>query len=203
MKSRYGRYNFKNNRGIWFGALGMLLFGMLGYLNDLPLYVSLGYIGVAICGIVFSLLPYREYFSINENQLVIKRGRKMKEISIPQELLLIISDADVKPRIWAMRTENTRQTVLLKGQYFISILKKMPIELAVEKLHYNYAKSYTNTRIEDHFPEYMMIYSFIYDERSFEQLVYKRDVIVIIPESLENKIIFGHRPENLYIDKGY
>jgi len=147
-------------------------------------------------------VPHCELFSISGDSITVYFGRQTKSIQLPAELTLIVSYADVCPPL-AIRTAVGNQTHILKDKFAVSILQKMPVELALETLHRNHIKKYTTSRIRTVFDDYRYIYSFVCDQFLLDALIADRKCLLIVPESLSKVISFESSIENVYIDPGY
>ncbi len=91
----------------------------------------------------------------------------------------------------------------LKNKYAVSILQKMELEDVLTRLHGKYATRYSSESIEASFYSWHFCYSFVCDQDLLDKLLQDRQCLLIIPESLKEKVTFSSEIENLYIDKGY
>ena len=76
-----------------------------------------------------------------------RKGRKTKTIELPDELTLIVSDADILDSFSKNRLGSYKSNTL-KGRYAISILRRDSAENVIRYLHKNGAREYSNTSIE-------------------------------------------------------
>ena len=147
-------------------------------------------------------MTINESFMIVDNDIIISKIGKAQKIPIPSELTLIISYADVCPPL-AIRTATGKQTHILKDKFAISILTKMPLDITLETLHKNRIEEYTNSIIQTTFNDYRYIYSFVFNQFLLDSLICNRDCILILPQSLVEKITVDLNYTNtiVYIDK--
>ena len=143
-----------------------------------------------------------EQFVISGDSITAFLGKKAKTFSLPSELTLVVSYADVCPP-FAMRTAVGNQTHILKDKFAISILQKMPVEVALEILHRNRVHKYTTSSIRAVFDDCRYIYSFVCTQYLFDELIANRKCLLIIPESLLGGISFDPSLVNVHIDTGH
>lgn len=146
------------------------------------------------------LSPQLEQFVIDSDIIISRFGRKKHTINLPNELTLVISYADICPP-FAVRTAIGNRTHILKGKYAVSILHKLPLNIALEKLHSNYVKTYTTSTIQRVFISHQYIYSFVCDDQSLlSRLIMNKQCQLIVPESLRDQISVDLHPINTYVD---
>lgn len=97
----------------------------------------------------------------------------------------------------------SQRTYILKDKYAISILQKMELEDVLVRLHKKYATKYFNETIETSFYSWHFCYSFVCNQELLDKLLQNRQCLLIIPESLKEKVVFNSELDNVYIDKGY
>lgn len=198
---RYGKFRFGDYWGSWevilifiFGSIACFMFGDSIILSIYPI----------ICAVVrlsSILLPNRERFSIDGDIITIKIGKKIRQKTIPKDAVLVISQVDIRPPL-SGRSAVEKQTHILKDKYAVSILQNMSLESALHYLHLDYAQEYTTSMIEDHFV-YRCLYSFVFDEDLLNRLLYDKEYLVIIPESLADKVSIDRQKVKTYIDVGF
>ena len=150
------------------------------------------------------LEPNRERFTITNNSIVTRKGRKTKTIELPDELTLIVSDADILDS-FSKRRLGLYKAYTLKGRYAISILRRDFAENVIRYLHKNGAREYSNTSIElsfcscFHAEEY--IYSFVYNRAAFDTLISGRKCQLIIPKSLLKAVAVDSTLADVRVDE--
>ena len=102
-----------------------------------------------------------------------------------------------------IRTAFGNQTHILKDRFAVSILQKMPVEVALETLYQKRIQKYTTSSIRTAFDDYRYIYSFACNQFLFDALIDSKKYLLIIPESLSKVIAFETSVENVYIDPGH
>mgnify|MGYP001638019636 FL=1 len=123
------------------------------------------------------------------------QGKRTHEILLPSNIVLVISQADIRDTF-------SVQSYLLRNKYAVSLLHSDPLEEVLQILHANRAKKYTNSSIEaasTHF----LLYSFVYNEYAFTQILKHGVSKVIIPESLVNQIDLSAFECSVFIDEGF
>ena len=95
--------------------------------------------------------------------------------------LLVFTQADIRDTF-------SVQSYFLKGKYAVSILSRhftgeYPF---LQTLHANRARKYTNASIENS-SSYHFLYSFVYEQDTFAQIVKQGVSRVVIPESLTDQ----------------
>lgn len=199
---RLGKFRFHDFCISWISIVLLLLFSIASIVLELSLSFV---IFPSVCVIIWLaaiLVPHCEQFSISGDSITVYFGRQTKTIQLPAELTLIVSYADVCPPL-TIRTAVGNQTHILKDKFAVSILQKMPVELALETLHRNHIKKYTTSRIRTVFDDYRYIYSFVCDQFLLDALIADRKCLLIVPESLSKVMSFESSIENVYIDLGY
>ena len=136
---------------------------------------------------------YFEKFRINDKKIsIVKLGLK-KTVDIPDEIILIVSEAQ-------LLTFDEKMPIL-KNKYSVSILSSMELNIALEQIHGTKWKitRYTNKTIEETF-KHEFVYSFVLTDETCNILSNLNCKYTIMPESIAKKIKFG---KNVYIDEGY
>ena len=175
---------------------------VIGFLTDTHIYLLIWPLGLLLIMAHSIYEPNSERFMISGDTITIMQGKKEKKVSIPSELTLVISYADVCPPL-AKRISYGNQTYILKGRYAISILKKIPLEDALVRLHRNYTRKYTTSTVEACFDECLYVYSFVGNHEILDRLLSNRNCQIIIPETLLNQISIDFHKVNVHIDTGY
>lgn len=199
---RLGKFRFSDYYISWFSIVLLLLFSIASIVVKLSfLFVAFPSMYAVIwLGVI--LVPHCEQFSINSDSISVFWGRQTKTIYLPAELTLIVSYADVCPPL-TIRTAVGNQTHILKDKFAVSILQKMPVEVALETLHQNRIQKYTTSSIRTVFDDHRYIYSFVCNQFLFDALFANRKCLLIVPESLSKAISFESSFDNVYIDQGH
>lgn len=187
MYKRYGDFRASDYTGSWAVMGVMILFVMVSLSFTYPI----GYYIIPVI-YLFALFysiwnPNREWFEINDSIIHVKKGKKEKEIWIPEDISIIISPVDICPPL-AVRTASGNQTHILKGRYAISILTKMNMEEMIERVHRGQLKKYTTSTIKMSFEEYRYIYSFVCNDNLLEKILSGRSANILIPKTMYSEI---------------
>lgn len=200
---RLGKFRFSDYILSLISIVLLFFFSVAGILLKQSALLCLFPAICAVIRLVKILIPQCEQFILNHDSITVFLFKRIQTISLPDELTLIVSYADVAPP-FAVRTAVGNQTHILKDKYTVSILQKMPKDAALEKLHRNGIKKYTAERIKTVFDASCYIYSFVLCSRELpDVLITDRKCLLIVPESLSDVISFKTDNENVYIDKGY
>ena len=199
---RYGKFSFADYWGSWISIIILLAYSVCCIVLHLSLIFVFFSLVYAFIWLIKILMTINESFMIVDNDIIISKIGKAQKIPIPSELTLIISYADVCPPL-AIRTATGKQTHNLKDKFAISILTKMPLDITLETLHKNRIEEYTNSIIQTTFNDYRYIYSFVFNQFLLDSLICNRDCILILPQSLVEKITVDLNYTNtiVYIDK--
>ena len=199
---RYGKFSFADYWGSWISIIILLAYSICCIVLHLSLIFVFFSLVYAFIWLIKILVTINESFMIVDNDIIISKIGKAQKIPIPSELTLIISYADVCPPL-AIRTATGKQTHILKDKFAISILTKMPLDITLETLHKNRIEEYTNSIIQTTFNDYRYIYSFVFNQFLLDSLICNRDCILIVPQSLVEKITVDLNYTNtiVYIDK--
>lgn len=199
---RLGKFRFYDYCISWISIALLLLFSFASIVLELPFLFVIFPSVYAVIWLGVILVPFCEQFSISSDSITRFLGKKTQTICLPSELILVVSYTDVCPPL-TMRTAVGNQTHILKDKFSISILQKMPVEVALETLHRNRIQQYTTSRIKAVFDDYCYIYSFVCNESLFDALIANRECLLIVPESLSKVMSFETRIKNVHIDLGY
>ena len=198
---RYGKLKLSDYCISWV-CIAVLLFFSIGsiILNLSFLFVAFPLIYAAVW-LWAILAPHRERFIMDESSITVLLGKKTRTIALPSELTLVVSYADVCPPL-AFRTATEKQTHILKDKYAVSILHKMPLDIATEALHRNQIHNYTTSTVQRAFDESLYIYGFVCNQSQIDRLIANRNCLLIIPESLQEKISVDRSVVDVHIDYG-
>lgn len=113
----------------------------------------------------------------------------------------MVSYADVCPPL-TLRTAIGNQTHILKDKYAVSILQKMPLGIAIEALHRNQIHNYTTSIVQRVFDDCRYIYGFVCNQSQIDKLIANQNCLLIIPESLQEKLSVDQSIVDVHIDFG-
>ena len=198
---RYGRFRISDYCISWTAIVLLLFFSIASVVLELSFLFVIFPVAYAAIWLWTILSPHREQFVFCDSGIITWVGKKQQKIDLPSELTLIVSDVDICPPL-AMRTAIGNKTHILKGKLAISILKKIPKDSVIERLHRNGIQKYTTSRVQVVFDGDFYIYSFVCSQSLLDELVFNRECLVIIPESLLEKIPFDLSAVNIQIDTG-
>lgn len=198
---RYGKFHFRDYYSGWFAIVFLFLIAVMSFLAETYNFLAI-WPTILIVIMTWGIIePNEECFSMSADIINVKKRKKRHQITMPRELTLVVSYADVCPS-WAKRIGVGNSTYMLKGKYAVSILKKIPKENVLETLHGKYAYRYTNCWIEELLkPNF--IYSFVCEQDMIEKIVSGRKCTLILPETLVDKINLNQLMCDIYIDKGF
>lgn len=199
---RYGKFRFFDYTSTWLVIVFLCGLIVVGFLTETQFYLMIWPILLLVIMVWSIYKPNNERFSISGGTIIIMRGRKKDKIDIPSEPTLIVSYADICPPL-AKRMSYGNQTYMLKGRYAISILQKIPLEIAIVRLHENYTRKYTNSTVEACFDEHLYVYSFVGNQEIVDKLIANNKCQIIIPESLLSQLPINLNQINAHIDAGY
>ena len=199
---RYGKFRFSDYTSAWLVIVFLFVLVVVGFLTDTQFYLLIWPLLLLMIMAWSIYKPNSERFLISGDTITIMQGRKKQEVSIPSEPTLVVSYADVCPPL-AKRVSYGNQTYMLKGRYAISILQKIPLEIAIVRLHENYTRKYTNSTVEACFDEHLYVYSFVGNQEIVDKLIANNKCQIIIPESLLSQLPINLNQINAHIDTGY
>ena len=200
---RYGKFRIKDFKHIGTIMLIYALFAAAGTLFKISLELVL----IPLIG-VLALLLYAAYLAFEkialyENKIVIKNLLGKRELILPNELVMILSYADMSAPFTTHYAYGDSSISVLPGKYAITLLSNMPIETVVSQLHDgNLISRHTATSVKLSFKRSDFIYSFVCDQHALNTLLDKKGVIVV-PESLLNIFDIKGRSMSVYVDEGY
>lgn len=183
---RLGNFRFGDYCGTWVAAAFMLSFSVISILYKQYFFSFLAAV-YAMIRIVKILADGFERFSITQDNIIAYRFGKSNAIPLPEKVVLVFSDTDVCPPL-AIRTFYENRTHILKDRYSVTVLKNMPIDCVIERIHRGLIKRYTTSTIQNSIEEYNYIYSFVFTPSMLENLTAGRKCTLLIPEPLYEEI---------------
>ena len=198
---RYGKFCFRDYYPTWFGIIFLSAMIIAAFCLDISPVLS-GYAGILIIIMLWSVFaPHQERFSISGSHITAMKRKKTCQIDIPERITVVVSYADICPPL-TKRAVVGNTTHILKDKYAITLLERITMEDALEHLHRDHMYEYTTNMMEDLFG-CKYLYHFVGNQELFDYVCRNRDCIVIIPESLADKIFTNDLMMDTYIDIGY
>lgn len=192
---RYGKFQFTDIFPLWIGSFILVSIGLISLITDgnhssklLGLFIML----VSFAWIFLVLVRYNERFLLGEVSILVTKFFKANTIEIPKEYILIYAYADIHEKIGS-------QSYSLYNKHTVSIVRQMPLNDVLNRLHSYHTKRYSNSSIEEVFQQ-NFIYSFVV-EGTLPHLLLERSAYCIIPESLYGKLKTD--THGLFVDMGY
>lgn len=199
---RWGKFRFGDFYIAWLAIGCLLSFSIASIILQLSAILSIFPIMYAVVWILKILIPHRERFALGDNTIAIARGKKIRTINLPPMLTLVVSYADVCPPL-AIHTDIGKPTHILKGKFAVTVLRDMQLDVVLEALHRNHVQKYTTSTIQAVFNGYQFIYSFVCNQLMLEKMLVNRKCLLVVPESLAEKVSFDLQNKSVYIDMGY
>ena len=193
--NRYGKLCWKDYKFTLASIGGFVLLAIVNLALSLPLLYSIFPLAFAIIWTILIVRPHMERFAVGDYSIYVHQGKRTHEILLPSNIVLVISQADIRDTF-------SVQSNLLRNKYAVSLLHSDPLEEVLQILHANRAKKYTNSSIEAA-STHSLIYSFVYNEYAFTQILKHGVSKVIIPESLVNQIDLSAFKCSVFIDEGF
>lgn len=76
----------------------------------------------------------------------------------------------------------------------------MDMEEIIEKVHRGHITRYTTSTIKNAFEEYKYIYSFVCNDVLLNELLKDRNVNLLVPKSMIDKISLGKQVSEIFVD---
>lgn len=204
MQKKYGKFYLRDYWSGWFATCIFVTMVFFGLFFDLPSYLLVFPMLFAVYFPISILIPNQECFFIENNNIFIKKLKKVKVLPIPDNCIIIIAYADFLP-LGADRFATANKTYMLSGRYSISILPNNSFEYVLDKLHMKYLKKYTTNTVEGIFNNYFdSVYSFVCNDEQLNEFIMGRECKIIIPETLMHKIHINNTDNvTVFCDKGF
>lgn len=200
---RYGKFKFSDYYVSFLVIVALLVFAISSILLNLPFFYVVIPVFYALIRLSFIIMPHLERFSIHNKSIIVSKwGKKSYTIGLPEELTIVISYVDISPPL-AGRNGIGNTTHTLNKRYAVSIMHKMSLETVLGELHKSYIKRHTTSTIKMIFDGYRYIYGFVCNQVLFDELIANRKCLIIIPESLLEKVSVDSGAVEMYIEKGY
>lgn len=193
--NRYGKLYWKDYKYTFVSICGFILLAIVCFAIELAFSYGFFVIVFAIMWTILIVHPYRERFTVCDHFILVRQGKHTHEIPLPPNIIVVFSQADIRDTF-------SVQSYLLRNKYAISLLRNNSLEDILQILHANRAKKYTNSSIEAA-STHSLIYSFVYNEYAFTQILKHGVSKVIIPESLVNQIDLSAFGCSVFIDEGF
>lgn len=196
---RYGAFHLSDYRGSWAVIAGYLTFAIVDSIAEGSILFIVIPIIFAVIRLWSIISPNCERFSIDGSVITARKGKRVEKITIPAEITLVISHADISPPL-SVRTPYGNETHILKDKYAITILSETRVESILERLHQYCLKSKYTTSIIEYMFGFQFVYSFVCDQELLVNVMQNRECSIIIPESFVEKIPIIKQASNVYID---
>ena len=193
--NRYGKLYWKDYKFTLASIGGFVLLAIVNLALSLPLLYSIFPLAFAIIWTILIVRPHMERFTVCDHFILVRQGKHTHEIPLPPNIIVVFSQADIRDTF-------SVQSYLLRNKYAISLLRNNSLEDILQILHANRVKKYTNSSIEAA-STHSLIYSFVYNEYAFTQILKHGVSKVIIPESLVNQIDLSSFGCSVFIDEGF
>ena len=181
MRYRYGRFRFFDYTGSWIAILICVCMATLSLLVNLY-WGALVWFIIPIPHLLCIILPHFERYEFKDGEICARTLLGEKKITLPEEVTLVISYADIAPPLAVRTYANT--THILREKYWVSILIKSDASKLDDSLSQNrLVTKFVSTHVGLSVPEHMQIYGFVLD---FEIVLQLKDKAynVLIPKSL-------------------
>lgn len=190
---RYGLPSIRDCIFTIFLLFALFLLGIASFLLEYYFYGTL-FILVTALSLMYVLLPFLEFFCIDDHIITTRKYGRVSKKAIPQIPVIIISEADVHEKFG-------HQSFKLRAKYAVTILDEAPLDTILDQLFREYSPQfkYTNSTIEHSF-QTEFIYSFAFNREALEHVLNSSHCLVIIPESLVQLNHLKNLPSNIYID---
>lgn len=193
--NRYGKLYWRDYKSTWAVIGGMCLFAAACFSLNLSILYCVLPVFFSAIWIALIFFPYMERFTICDDSILIHQMGRISKVPLPPNIVLVFSPADIRDTF-------SVQSYLLKNKFAVSILHKVSLEETMQVLHANHVKKYTNSTIEAKFYD-SFVYSFVYEQESLAQILKHGVSMVIIPESLADRIDFKVLGSCVLIDSGF
>ena len=201
MSNRYGEFRPVDYCISWIVIAVLVFFSIGSMILELSFLFIAFPLVLAAARLWAILAPHREKFIMCDHSITVLLGKKRRTIILPPELTLVVSYVDICPPL-AVCTAIGNETHILKDKCAVSILQKMPLDAVIEALHRNQIRRYTTSIVQRAFDDYRYIYSFVCDPSHIDWLIANQKCLLIIPESLQEKIAVDRRNVDVHIDAG-
>ena len=192
---RYGKLCWKDYKFTLASIGGFILLAIASIALGLAFSYSVFAIAFAIVWTILIVRPYGERFTVGDHFILVHQGKHTHEVPLPPDIILVLSQADIRDTF-------SVQSYFLRNKYAVSLLRGAPLEETLQIIHANRVKKYTNSSIDAAFA-HSFIYSFVYNEDAFAQVLKQGVSRVIIPESLVDQFDFSNLERSVFIDEGY
>ena len=161
---------------------------------------GVGMLGCAAIPLYSISSAMSEKFAVRNNTISISKFGKKRVISLPEEITVVVSYADIRTP-FAVYTALGKETRILPGRYAVTILHKAQISMLLERLHHHRISKYTASSIQDILPEYQYIYSFVGNVSLLTEVQQNAKCSFIIPVSLKDQYNELREIPHAYFDK--
>ena len=178
MYTRYGKMQTKDYIFSWIIMVLMFLMGVGSFFVEVDIWYPMLLIVIPIFWFVGVRRAYQEKFTLEEDRILIQYGNREKEVPLPKDLVIVLSELDLHERMGSYSFGG-------ECQYFATIAKEVTggevwQTLHAKKIKKKYTASYVDSKLA-----YDYVYSFVCDKALLRQLLKDRNCYVILPASLK------------------
>ena len=178
MYTRYGKMQTRDYLFAWIVMVLMLMMGIGSFFVEVEVWYPMLLIAIPIFWFVGVRRAYQEKFSLEEDHILIQNGNSEKQIELPKDVVIVLSELDLHERMGSCSIGG-------QCQYFATVAKEVTGSEAWNTLHAKkikkkYTASYVDKRLA-----YDYVYSFVCDKALLRQVVKDRKCYVIMPASLK------------------
>lgn len=164
-------------------SLAVLFFATKSGLTAIAGVCMLGCAAISLYSISSAM---SEKYAVRNNTISISKFGKKRVISLPEEITVVVSYADIRPP-FAVYSALGKETRILPGRYAVTLLHKVQTPMVLERLHHHRISKYTASSIRDILPEYQYIYSFVGNASLLTEVQQNAKCNFIIPVSLKDQ----------------
>jgi len=199
---RYGKMSFSDYTISWIAIIIFLFIAVIGLVLESSFSVVIISVICASIRLLAIYLPNQESFTV-ENGIITAKNKLLKKekiIEMPSELTLVLSLADICPP-FTIRTAVEKQTHILKNKYAVTIMKRMPFEYVIDRLHQNRIREHSMSTIQRVFDEYQILYSCVCEPDVLDCIMQGRDCFIIVPDYLAKEVTVNNTKATVHIDE--
>lgn len=202
MNLRYGRIHFKDLKK--FILFIILLLTPIPFSPKSSFCITYCFIVLCITFFLFRSVNKQisEKFRLEKNNLIIQNGNRLRQKTIPNRIVMIISHPDICPP-FSFYNGITGGTQILRDRYAVTILTDCDASETIKRIHKNFKIKYTTSTLQNTFFEYEYIYSFVCSEELFQELTAEREYTLILPKQFLKFLKNDDCNKKIFIDLNY
>ena len=152
-----------------------------------PFWYALPFLCISVFYVASILHRTREQFLITDEEIIVYNGRKERIIPLPQQMLIIVSYAEILPS-WESYSVHIDKKFVLKNSFAITILQSITKDETIELLKKSLIKEHTTRTLENVFYGYRYVYSFVFDDFLLDKLIANKNAEILVSQSLFDKV---------------